>query len=214
MVLLAVVDAGYRFILVDISAYGCNLDSGIFSHSHMGQMYMDHEYEIPLGKHLPNFSARGTMPFVIVGDEAFPGQLDLLRPYPGVKGAYFPWDQQLFNYRLSRARRCSENAFGILVQHFYLFQRRLNLHPDTTEIVIQAACVLHNFLTVPKEYQQVPDGEIPKSLEDTKGLRRLAMMCGNHASREAKHVCEVFKDYFKGPGAVDWQMTSIHKSPR
>ena len=178
-------------------------------------MYMDHEFDIPLGRHLPNFSSRGIMPFVIVGNEAFPGWPDLLRPYPGMKGACLPWDQRLFNYRLSRARRCSENAFGILAQHFHLFQRRLNLHPDTAQVVIQAACILHNFLTVPKEYQQAPDGEIPNlSLEDTEGLWRLAMMCGNHASRESKWVHEVFKDYFKGPGAVDWQMSSIHENAR
>ena len=51
----------------------------------------------------------GPMPYVIVGDEAFPLQNHLMRPYPG-RGC--PEDQQVFNYRLSRARRIVENAFG------------------------------------------------------------------------------------------------------
>ena len=45
------------------------------------------------------------MPYVIVEDEAF----HLLRPYPGKDLSI---DKRIINYRLSRARRISENAFG------------------------------------------------------------------------------------------------------
>lgn len=50
------------------------------------------------------------MEYVLIADEAFPLQTNLMRPYPrreqnnAVKRRY--------NYRLSRARRVVENAFG------------------------------------------------------------------------------------------------------
>ncbi|XP_077541271.1 uncharacterized protein LOC144153512 [Haemaphysalis longicornis] len=48
---------------------------------------------------------------VIVGDDAFPLSPNLIKRYPGQELAP---PQRIFNYGLSRARRVSENAFGIL----------------------------------------------------------------------------------------------------
>jgi len=58
---------------------------------------------------LPNTNI--TTHYAFVGDEAFPLKLYMLRPYSrdNLTDA-----QRIFNYRLSRARRVIENAFGIL----------------------------------------------------------------------------------------------------
>ncbi len=54
-----------------------------------------------------------TMPFFVIGDEAFGLREWLMKPFPctGITRR-----KRIFNYRLSRARRCIECAFGILMQ--------------------------------------------------------------------------------------------------
>ena len=89
---------------------------------------------------LPGFPEAGLLPHCFVADEAFPCQIDLMRPYP--RG-----DQLVFNYRVSRARHIVECAFGILVQRFRVFDRKMYLSDANAIKVTQACTVLHNYLT-------------------------------------------------------------------
>ena len=72
---------------------------------------------IPNPRLLPNIT-QSPLPFVFVGDEAFSLKMNMLRPYPGKK---LSADLAIFNYRLSRARRIIENAFGILAAKYAVF---------------------------------------------------------------------------------------------
>lgn len=74
------------------------------------------------------------MPHVIVGDAAFPLQKHLMRPYPG--NQLTDEEKKIFNYRLSRAHRTSENAFGILARRFRIYERRLSVTPEHVNIVV------------------------------------------------------------------------------
>lgn len=116
--LLALVDANYKFIAVDVGSYGKNSDGGIFANSNLGKALEQNKLHVPKDKNLPG--TQFPVPYVIVADEAFPLKTYLLRPYPGSK-MNGDIQKQVFNYRLSRARRVSENAFGILVQKFRSF---------------------------------------------------------------------------------------------
>lgn len=82
----------------------------MFASSELGRS-VDNGYEdfsTPSG--LPNGGP--VLPYVIVGDDAFPLRANLMKPYPGIHAANSP--KGIYNYRLSRERRCIKNAFGIM----------------------------------------------------------------------------------------------------
>ncbi|XP_069615947.1 uncharacterized protein [Ranitomeya imitator] len=81
VVLLAVADSNYRFIIVDIGAYGRTGDSRVFNSSIMGRRLRDNQLNLPPPQQLPGSNAEA-VPFVLVGDEAFQLTRHVMRPYP------------------------------------------------------------------------------------------------------------------------------------
>ena len=79
----------------------------------------------------------------IVGDDAFPLNTRLMKPYPYRN---LEKEKRIFNYRLSRARRVVENAFGILSHRWRVFLTTIKLSPDKVTDIIFAACCLHNLM--------------------------------------------------------------------
>ena len=111
MALMAICDALYIFSLVDIGSFGSNNNSGVFRNSPMGKAFFNDKMSLPVAECLEDSPTFEKVPYFLVGDEVFPLQAWLLRPYPG-QG--IPEKQRIFNYRLSGARKVIENAFGIL----------------------------------------------------------------------------------------------------
>ena len=75
----------------------------------------------------------------MVGDEAFQLKNYLLRSYPGAQ-VEKEEAKATFNYRLSRARRVVENAFGILAQRFRVYRRVLKSQPKYADKIILSTC--------------------------------------------------------------------------
>lgn len=69
MVLMAWVDADYKFIYIDVGSYGSASDSTVFKNSNTGRRHQDNLLNIPIGRTLPNDENGKIMPFCIVGDE-------------------------------------------------------------------------------------------------------------------------------------------------
>jgi len=145
VVLMAVVDADYKFVCVDIGGYGRNSDGGIFEASIMGQRFQNRTMNVPVGQPLPN--QQEPTSYVLLGDEAFPLKPYLMRPFP-YRQSRQELTKDMFNYRLCRARRVVENAFGILSKKFRIYSRPLEINVDTVNTVVLTTCILHNFLRV------------------------------------------------------------------
>ena len=137
IVLMALVDHEYRFSYVDIGAYGSNSDGNVFRSSKFGQKLLTGNLNVPQLKTLPNYSGHGSMPHIVVADEAFPLNEYIMRPYPRYRESSLPKDEAVFNYHLSRARMVVENSFGILAMRWRLFERRLALFEDNADKVIK-----------------------------------------------------------------------------
>ena len=78
IVLMALVDADYHFIYIDVGNYGSNGDSGIFKNSALGEAFTGNLLNIPGPKRLPGYPEGGALPHCIVADEAFPLRMDLM----------------------------------------------------------------------------------------------------------------------------------------
>ena len=215
IVLLAVVDAYYKFITVDIGQYGSNCDSNVFRSSTFGRKYINYGVDGPPEKRLPNYDQEGPMPHVLVGDEAFPCLHNLMRPYPRyLNDRTLPHDESIFNYRLCRARMTVECAFGILAQRFRIFSRRIPLSETNADKIIQAACCLHNYLTEEKAVEQIYEDLNPnrEPFLDEAGVACLYLprLQGYRTSEDAQGVRDIFKAYFNSPqGRVSWQENRI-----
>lgn len=111
MILMAVVDSNYSFIMIDAGSYGSSSDYTIFKQTNFAKKLENNRFNIPQSRCLPNDTSGPEMPFVLVGDEAFAPSEHIMRPYTrrnlSVK-------QRVFNYRLTRARRMVECTFGIM----------------------------------------------------------------------------------------------------
>ena len=55
-------------------------------------------------------------------------------------------NDRVFSYRLSRARRCVENAFGVLANRWGYMLTALRQEPQNVETMVLACVTLHNML--------------------------------------------------------------------
>uniref|UniRef100_A0A3B3T7M1 DDE Tnp4 domain-containing protein n=1 Tax=Paramormyrops kingsleyae TaxID=1676925 RepID=A0A3B3T7M1_9TELE len=188
IVLLAVVDARYRFLVVDVGAYGRSSDGGTLAASTFGRALCQGSLGIPVDKPLPGAEHLGPIPYVFVADEAFPLRRHMMRPHPGQK---IGREQRLYNYRLSRARRMVECSFGILATQWRLYRRVLGVTPEMAEKVVKATCILHNLLRVDQAEEPL---QVPSSEPDSKAIT----------------IREKFTQYFSSTeGPVPWQENII-----
>ena len=222
IILLAICDAYYRFILIDIGDAGRHSDGGVLSNSSFGQALESGCLSLPPPRELPGTHTQ--VPFVFVGDEAFPLRTNMLRPYPGRNLAE---PEAIFNYRLSRARRIIENSFGILAACWRIFRRPIVAIPQNVVIFTKAAIALHNYLRMtdssvycPPGYIDAEDGagnilhgEWRREVNEDSGLSRLGQVGGNGYTCSSAEVRDIYRDYFKSPaGELSWQYNHVRRT--
>ncbi|KAK5650153.1 hypothetical protein RI129_001182 [Pyrocoelia pectoralis] len=149
LVLLAVADADYCFVWVDIGAFGKNSDSGIFKNSSLYKRLTEGSLDIPEPKPLVIKNKSVELPHVIVADEAFGMMENLMRPYGG-RSLTHP--KKIFNYRITLARRYVECTFGIMCNKWRILHRPLDVNVEFAEKIVKAICTLHNYVRMRDGY--------------------------------------------------------------
>ncbi|XP_041349272.1 protein ALP1-like [Gigantopelta aegis] len=214
IVLMAVVNANYEFLMVDAGVNGCVSDGGVITHTDFGHMLSNNTHNIPQPAPLP-VGPRALHPFTFVGDDAFAMTENLLKPYSPSAACRLDLQQRIFNYRLSRARRIVENAFGILVSRFGMLQRSILLSPEKTSTVTLACCYLHNFLRrkvasyITRESVDWEDkeGDVQDGSwrQQNLPIHDLQANTSRNSTNIAKSTRDMYRDFFCSYGAVPWQ---------
>lgn len=210
IVLLAVVDANLKFIYVDVGTNGRTSDGGVWGKSQLKRAMDNDQLNIPGAKKLPGTNVFA--PYVMVADDAFPLSMNIMKPFAGRN---LTRTQRIYNYRLSRARRVVENAFGIMAARFRIFRAPIATTVENVQKIVLATCVLHNFLRSNRGY--ITPGSIDVEDIQNRCIRPgdwrnlnnnfvdLQRNGGTNSSEIAKDIRQRFVGYFNGNGAVPWQ---------
>lgn len=111
IVMLAVADSNYKFLYMEVGAVGSESDGGIYAQSKLAELMEDNKANFPPPEVLPDDPSGVSVPYFLLGDDAFSLKPYMMKPYPTRN---LTRAQRIYNYRVSRARRVVENAFGIM----------------------------------------------------------------------------------------------------
>ena len=130
-------------------------------------------------------------------------------------------EKRIFNYRLSRMRRISENGFRILANRWRIFRRSIALEPEKVKTITLAAITLHNWQ---RSISSIGKVDLPNGLVDQENSSNEIISgnwrdeeptgtwfpitndkFGNRPTNISKTIREEFTKYFNTEGAVSWQ---------
>lgn len=211
VILMALVDADYKFIWVEAGCNGSCSDAQIWNDSDLQDGIKLGVAGLPDSEPLEGETF--DLPYFIVGDDAFALREYLMKPFGH---STLTRQQRLFNYRLSRARRIVENAFGIMTQRFQCFHGVMRQEPKTVTSIVLACCILHNMLRdTDSVVQRVADHEDAEHNLIPGPWRAHALVDGEvedyihraeRSTQRAKKQREYLKTYVTSPqGSVEWQ---------
>lgn len=193
---------------------GSNSDGGVWANSNLGQSLESGTVDVPSPKLLPGTTT--LLPCTLVGDEAFPLKSYLMRPYP--RKSLTSDSQRIFNYRLSRARRVIENAFGILVSRWRILRKSIQCKEENAHKIVLALVVLHNYIMSSNECKYCPPHFVDqesngivtpgqwRNEEFGSHIVRIGQVGSNRATFTASAQRDILRKYFMtNIGAVNWQ---------
>ena len=150
-VLLTLIDAGYKFLYVNVGCQVCISDDGVFKNSELYYLLVNGEINLPDSRQLPDLSSlndsflvesnrESEVPCIVVADDAFPLTMYCMKPCSLQK---LSDSKRIFGYRLSRARLTIENALGILSNRFRVLSSRMYLQPNNVTKITQTCCAFY-----------------------------------------------------------------------
>ncbi|XP_067141708.1 uncharacterized protein [Centruroides vittatus] len=203
IVLQAVVDADLKFLTIDVGAYGRQSDGGVFKYSVLYQNLESNKLELPSDTTLPHSNTKA--PYVLIGNEVYPLTPYLLKPY---SRRSLDKSETIFNYRLSRARRVVECAFGICAVKWRILNKFIETSVENAINIVKAVTLLHNVIIDIEGCRESHAIETDLSKSKCKNLTKV----NNAASFSAKVIRDKFCQYFNSlNGSVPWQEQAVNR---
>ena len=138
LVLLALVNADYKYLWVNAGASGSSSDAQIFNRSKLKRRIENRTLGLPppepLGPRGPDLH------YFLLGDDAFALMPWLVKPYSQCQ---LTREERIANYRISRVVK---NSFGILVKRFRVLLTTMEQSPKVVRDIVLTFVVLHNML--------------------------------------------------------------------
>ncbi|XP_067320953.1 uncharacterized protein, partial [Anolis sagrei] len=234
IVLLAVVDANYKFRYIYVGTQGRISDGGVWNKCNLKELIDVNTLDMPPAHPLPGQDI--PTPYVFLADDAFRLKPYILKPYGGndltleerictgkISVGNAVVSCSIIPVKYSRGRQVVETAFGIFANRLRVFLNPILLQPDKVRTLVLAGCALHNFLRSHESTELWPvmdredmetgttvpgawGTEIPIQPGTDLHLPQVATTYSNYYSTEAKAVRENFKAFFTSDvGAVYWQ---------
>ena len=183
LVLLALVDADYKFLWVNMGASGSSSDAQIFNRRKLKRRIENGTLGLPPPE--PLGAGGADLHYFLLGDDAFALMPWLVKPYSRRR---LTREERIANYRISRGRRVVENSFGILVKRFRVLLTTMEQRPKVVRDIVLTCVILHN---MPRSHQgradrpptPADDIQPPQADQGEQGQNRNF----TNPSREAKH---------------------------
>ena len=196
-ILLALVDARYRFTWIRVETPGNTRDSTYFQSTDLydrteAGLVIPDQVQVVNGLEIPP---------LILGDRAFPLRTWITKPY---RDAVL--SEENFNYRGSWARMVTEKAFGRLKSRFRVLHKKCESGKKTVKAMVLACVTLHNICidtgdVIPRDFHlsydstnnKRRDREIIRGLLDLTDARQKNFELGRS---EVLNVRKAIADYF------------------
>ena len=132
-------------------------DASVLAKSEFGKAFAKNSTVLQLPTPAPH--GNKIIPYVLIGDDIFPLKAWLMKPFPwrGLSDC-----ERVYTYRLSRARRTIENAFGILSAKWRIFRRPIRANVDLVEKITKSTICLHNYLRLTENAGYIPAGFVDR----------------------------------------------------
>ena len=157
------------------------------------------------------------LPYLFLGDDAFALKEFMMKSY---QQQNLTADKRIYNNRHSRARRISENLFGILANRWRIYFTIINLEPKIFKDVVLTTLILHHILIRSPDSLNVYrpaslvdhvdengnliQGEWRKDITGDTFYPLQTPRKAHNAKTSAKAIRDKFKHYFFTEGALEW----------
>ncbi|ETN77527.1 hypothetical protein NECAME_03191 [Necator americanus] len=180
IVLLAICDADYRFLLFDVGLPGNLGDASVFRSSSIFTFFNECDDLFP---ETADLGSVGPVQYHILTDDGLGQGVRYIEPFPGRSAD--TGSKQRFNKKHGCARRVIDIAFEMLQRRFAVLQKPLQLEPNRGGRLVTSLLILHNLVAYKQDVAAYVE-RYPAPTETLVGLQPIPQARGPERARLAR----------------------------